>query len=175
MTRGPEVAVTVQCETWLAALPDAETTCERVAAAALGAGATLWSAHDAGRMEVSIVLADDDAVRVLNRDYRQQDKPTNVLSFAALDDDAPLPEDGPLVLGDVVIAYETAAGEAARDGKTLAHHLSHLVVHGVLHLLGYDHEIDDEAEAMERLEASVLAALGVPDPYAQTNGDDARR
>lgn len=172
---GPDIAVVVECSTWTAALPDVERTCRRVAAAALGAGAAGdWSDAEVERMELSIVLADDATVRELNRSYRRQDKATNVLSFAALDgDETPLPPDGPIMLGDVILAYQVTAEEAARDGKTLVQHLSHLVVHGVLHLLGYDHQDEDAAEDMERLETAVLGALGLPDPYAQ-QGDDAR-
>ena len=172
---GPEIGVVVERDTWLAALPDVESTCRRVAAAALGAATTAWPDNEVARMELAVVLTDDAHVRVLNRDYRGQDKPTNVLSFAALDDEeAPLPPDGPIVLGDVVVAYETTMAEAAHETKTLVQHLSHLVVHGVLHLLGHDHEYEEEAEEMEALEVSVLAALGIPDPYAQQHGDDAR-
>lgn len=172
---GPEIGIVVECDTWLAALPDVEATCRRVAAAALGAATAGWPDEEVARMELAVVLADDARVQTLNRDYRGQDKPTNVLSFAALDDEeAPSPPDGPIALGDVILAYETAAAEAAREGKTLVQHLSHLVVHGVLHLLGHDHEDDGEAEEMEGLEVAVLAALGIPDPYAQQHGDDAR-
>lgn len=172
---GPEFAVTVSCDLWHSAVTDVEETCRRVAAAALGAGAADWPAEDLARCEVSLVLSDDAEVQRLNRDYRGLDKPTNVLTFAALDDeDAPQPEDGPLVLGDVILAYQTTASEAAHENKTLVQHLSHLVVHGVLHLLGYDHQDDADAEEMERREAAVLGALGIPDPYAQQQGDDAR-
>ncbi|WP_083238968.1 rRNA maturation RNase YbeY [Methyloceanibacter superfactus] len=110
--------------------------------------------------EITIVLTDDAEMRTLNRDWRGKDAPTNVLSFPA--GDAP-GEPGPL--GDVVIAYETAAKEAADDKLTLADHISHLVVHGVLHLLGFDHMQDDEAERMEALERRGLASLGIADPY----------
>lgn len=172
---GPEIAVTVSCESWQVVVADVEETCRRVAAAALGAGAADWPAEDLARCEISLVLSDDAEVQRLNRDYRDQDKPTNVLTFAALDDeDAPQPEDGPLVLGDVIIAYQTTVSEATNENKTLVQHLSHLVVHGVLHLLGYDHQDDAEAEEMEGLETAVLGALGIPDPYAQQPGDDAR-
>ena len=159
-----EIIVEVADEAWLKAVPDAEELCSRVAAVALGAAASLVDLP-AERLEVSLLLTDDAQVRDLNRDYRQQDKPTNVLSFAALDADSPIPPDGPILLGDVIVARETTEREAADEDKTVVHHLSHLVVHGVLHLLGYDHMEDDEAEEMESLERSILAGLGVPDPY----------
>jgi probable rRNA maturation factor len=166
-----EIAVTVEAAAWTAALPDAEDRCHTFAAAALGAGEL-----GEGPVEVSIVLADDDRVQAMNRQYRGQDKPTNVLSFATLDDeDAPLPVGAPLLLGDVVLAFETMQREALEQGKPLADHFGHLVVHGVLHLLGFDHEDDADATEMESLERAILAALGVPDPYAPhtpEEGDD---
>jgi probable rRNA maturation factor len=164
MADGSEIIVDVADAAWLAKVPDAEERCARVAAITLGAAAALVDLP-AERLEVSLLLTNDSQVQDLNRDYRGQDKPTNVLSFAALDADSPIPPDGPILLGDVIIARETAEREAADEDKTLAHHLSHLVVHGVLHLLGYDHMEDDEAEEMESLERSILAGLGVPDPY----------
>lgn len=166
-----EIAVEVEADSWTAALPDVADLCRKVAAAALSAGAARvgLSAHE-GRMEVSILLADDERVRELNRDWRGFDKPTNVLSFPALGDED-VPAEGPILLGDVIVAYQTTATEAADSGKTITNHLSHLIVHGVLHLLGYDHEEDDEAEAMESLEAAVLGALGIPDPYADGDTD----
>jgi probable rRNA maturation factor len=112
--------------------------------------------------EVTVVLADDAAVRVLNRDWRRIDKPTNVLSFPA----PPGSSEMPPLLGDIVIAYETTAREAEAEGKPFPHHLAHLAVHGFLHLLGYDHDSEEAAEAMERLEATILRRLGVPDPHA---------
>lgn len=112
--------------------------------------------------EVAIMLTDDNGVQALNRDWRGIDKPTNVLSFPA-----PQPVAGlrPRPLGDIAIAYETTRREADSESKPFAHHLSHLAVHGFLHLIGYDHETDDEAETMENLERAILAQLGVPDPY----------
>ena len=98
-------------------------------------------------------------MRELNRDFRKKDAPTNVLSF-------PAPPNPERHLGDIALAFGVCAREAAEQRKPLAHHLQHLTVHGVLHLLGYDHIGDDEAEAMEGLERAVLAGLGVPDPYA---------
>lgn len=110
----------------------------------------------------TLALGDDALVRDLNRQFRGKDKPTNVLSFPSGE------EAGPgAPLGDIVLARETLQREAALDGKPFDHHLMHLVVHGMLHLLGYDHESDREAETMERLETAVLADLGVPDPYAE--------
>lgn len=105
--------------------------------------------------EASIVLADDDFVQILNRDYRGKDKPTNVLSF---------PQDLPL-LGDIVLAYETIAREAEEQEKSFDDHLLHLTIHGTLHLLGFDHIDDDEAEEMEGLEIVILDQLGVKNPY----------
>ena len=108
------------------------------------------------------MLTDDAAIRRLNAAWRGLDEPTNVLSFPARRHPR-----GGRVLGDIVIAYETTAREALAESKPFRHHLSHLAVHGFLHLLGYDHATDDEAEAMERLERAILARLDVPDPYEQ--------
>jgi probable rRNA maturation factor len=116
---------------------------------------------------VTLLLTDDETVRDLNQRFRQQDKATNVLSF-------PAPRNPEHFLGDVALAYDVCAREAAEQGKPLAHHLQHLVAHGVLHLLGYDHIGDDEAEAMEGLERAVLAGLGVPDPYGAGEGEHDR-
>ena len=159
-----EIFVDVAYDAWDKTLSGVEDRCCLVAAVALGAAASTVDLP-AARLEVSILLTDDAQIQALNSEYRQLDKPTNVLSFAARDEDSPLPPDGPILLGDVIIAYQTAEREARDEGKSFADHLSHLVVHGVLHLLGYDHMADDEAEEMESLERSILAALGVPDPY----------
>jgi len=157
----PTIDIAEPCALWRERLPDIERLCGEAARAALaGAGCAL------GPAELSIVLGDDALVQALNRQWRKQDKPTNVLSFAALP--AALPPGAPRLLGDVVLAFETLAAEAAAQGKPLPHHLRHLVVHGVLHLLGFDHEAAGEAERMEALEVAVLAGLGVPDPYQVT-------
>jgi probable rRNA maturation factor len=111
--------------------------------------------------EATILLTDDAEMRDLNRTWRGKDEPTNVLSFPA--GDTPV-EDG--ALGDVAIAYETAKAEADQAGIPLSDHVSHLVVHGVLHLLGFDHLDDAEADKMEDLEREALASLGIADPYA---------
>jgi probable rRNA maturation factor len=112
--------------------------------------------------ELAIVLTDDSHMRELNRLWRGIDKPTNVLSFPA----PRRAEGAPPALGDIVIAYETSLKEAHSEETPFRHHLAHLAVHGFLHLMGYDHAGDDEAAVMENLERSILAQIGVPDPYA---------
>ena len=117
---------------------------------------------------VDVTLADDATQRALNRTWRGKDAPTNVLAFP-LSDPTPLrPAGAPLLLGDVILAYETVAREAAEQHKSLADHLRHLVVHGVLHLLGHDHIEPGDAAAMEAREIAILAELGVPNPYRDT-------
>src|SRR5258708_10420336 len=135
------------------ALPDAQAVARNAIAQAL---ATLDGRADAA---LAVLLTDDAAVRRLNATWRGVDQPTNVLSFPA----AAVP-DSPH-LGDIAIAFETTAREARDEGKPLADHLAHLAVHGFLHLVGYDHESDAEAETMEQLERDILARLNVPDPY----------
>ncbi|MCL2713636.1 MAG: rRNA maturation RNase YbeY [Alphaproteobacteria bacterium] len=118
---------------------------------------------DVGEAEVAVMLADDAALKALNATWRGIDKPTNVLSFPAPEPTQPFRiGDPPRHLGDIAIAYETLAREAGEEGKTFGHHLSHLVVHGFLHLMGHDHIDDGEAEEMEALESDILAALGYP-------------
>ena len=118
------------------------------------------AALSTGGAELAIVLTDDSAIRLLNRQWRGIDKATNVLSF---------PTEGaggkPPLIGDIVLAYETIAREARDQGKPFAHHLAHLAVHGYLHLLGYDHQRDKDAEAMEQIERKILRRLAIPDPY----------
>jgi probable rRNA maturation factor len=110
------------------------------------------------------VLSDDSAIRALNRDWRGKNAPTNVLSFRARPPGkSPLPSP---YIGDIVIAYQTTAREAVAEGKPFKHHLVHLAVHGFLHLIGYDHETERQAQRMERLERAILARVAVPDPYA---------
>jgi probable rRNA maturation factor len=116
--------------------------------------------------EAGVVLAGDALVRGLNRTYRGKDRATNVLSFPFQPPPGAVEAVDGVYLGDVVLAAETVAGEAAERGIEPAHHLQHLVIHGLLHLLGRDHQSDAEAEAMERLEAEILGAIGIADPYA---------
>jgi probable rRNA maturation factor len=115
-------------------------------------------------IEISLLFADDARVQPLNRDWRSMDKPTNVLSFPSVDLE---PGDVlPPVLGDIILAYETVAREAAEEGKPFDNHVSHLLLHGFLHLLGYDHQAEAKALEMEGIETRVLASLAIPDPYA---------
>ena len=116
-------------------------------------------------IEVAILLADKATVRRMNRDYRGKDRPTNVLSFAA-GDVAGLPPDAPKPLGDIVLCAEVIVAEAAEQGKEIANHWAHLCVHGALHLAGFDHESDADAELMEALEITILGKMGITDPYS---------
>jgi probable rRNA maturation factor len=151
------VDVLVEEEGWRA-VPQVEALAERAAiAAAAGAGIALRDGA-----EVSVLLAGDAAVRTLNAQWRGLDKPTNVLSFPAA---PPSGLAAAMLIGDIALAYETVAREAAAEDKTIADHLTHLVVHGMLHLLGHDHEDAAEAERMEQLERQILATLGIADPY----------
>ena len=142
------IEIEFEAEAWTSALPGAEAVVERAAQAALG---TVEG-------DIVVLLTDDAAVRELNGRFRDKDRPTNVLSF-------PAPENAFPHLGDIVLAFGVCVTEAEAQGKTLADHLSHLVVHGVLHLLGRDHEDDAEAEEMEAEERDILAQIGVADPY----------
>ncbi|MEI7931432.1 MAG: rRNA maturation RNase YbeY [Alphaproteobacteria bacterium] len=151
--------VEVADQAWSAALPAAAELADQAALA------TLARVNPAKAGEIAILLTDDAALRNLNSRFLGKDKPTNVLSFPAGDGMAGH-------LGDIALAFGVCAAEAAEQGKPLAHHLQHLVAHGVLHLIGYDHISDADAEVMEDLERRVLAGLGIPDPYST---DDAPR
>jgi probable rRNA maturation factor len=157
------VEVSVSCEAWLAACPGAEAIAEAAARAVLAE-----APESTAPAVLGAILTDDAEQRQLNRTYRGKDSPTNVLSFAMADPAAPGPAGSPVLLGDVVLAFETVAREAAEQDKPLADHLRHLVVHGVLHLLGFDHETDTEAATMEARETAILKELGVPAPYRDT-------
>ncbi len=119
-------------------------------------------------LEISVVLANDDLVQILNREYRQKDKPTNILTFATLDSEE-IPTSGVLNLGDIILSYETMERESQEKGTFMLDHIKHLTVHGVLHLLGYDHQTEDEANDMETLEIRILEQLGVQNPYTEMN------
>jgi probable rRNA maturation factor len=121
------------------------------------------------RAGLAIVLCDDSAIRALNRRWRGQNAPTNVLSFPAATP-GKRPPDTPHI-GDIVIAYQTTAREAIAEGKPFKHHLAHLAVHGFLHLLGYDHATERDAQRMERTERAILKRIAVPDPYAPRDAE----
>lgn len=177
------IEVEIEAQAWTAALPEAEAVARAAAEAALSHASPTAQAQAAigtslvdeglefpavpvaapraasvDAHDVTVLLTDDAALHELNRTHRGQDRPTNVLSFPAAPTAAPH-------LGDLALAYETCAREAAEQGKTLEDHLTHLVAHGVLHLLGSDHQTEAEAEAMEARERAILAELGKPDPY----------
>jgi probable rRNA maturation factor len=152
-----EIDLSITCAAWKRARPSAATVARTAAQAALA-----QSGKRIGAAELSLVLADDATMRDLNGRWRGKDAPTNVLAFAS---DAPPAKGKPVLLGDVVLAYETVAREAKEQRKHLADHLRHLVIHGVLHLIGYDHMKAAPAKRMEALETRILASLGVADPY----------
>ncbi|MEX2618565.1 MAG: rRNA maturation RNase YbeY [Alphaproteobacteria bacterium] len=152
------IDIATRTAAWGAAPFDAEAVARRAT------GMAWRNAGNTNReSEVSIVLGDDSFVRELNSTYRGQDKATNVLSFPADGENGP--DDAACLLGDIVLAYETMAREAAEQNKSLADHLSHLCVHGLLHLLGHDHQTPSDARKMEALEISILAELGISDPF----------
>jgi probable rRNA maturation factor len=160
-----EVLVVAEC--WQSE-PDAEAVIQR----AIATAAEIADA-DIGEAELAVMLTDDAGIRTLNNNWRGIDKPTNVLSFPALPPAGPSgPGDAPRMLGDIAIAYQTTRAEADDEQKPFDHHLSHLAVHGFLHLIGYDHEKDTDADAMETLETEILAQLGIPDPYTDRDGSD---
>ncbi len=163
-----DIAVSVHDTAWLDAVDDLETRARTAVRTALKLADP--ALLEAGPLEVSLVFTDDAEQQSLNRDWRDKDRPTNVLSFPNMDEPGDLhPAAGeslPRLLGDVVLARETVLREAAEQGKSAADHTTHLLVHGLLHLLGQDHEEAAEAEAMEALEREILGALGIADPYA---------
>ena len=158
----PATEVLVVADCW-----SAEADADAVIHRAIEAAAAMVDT-DTAYAELAVMLTDDAGIRTLNQNWRGIDKPTNVLSFPALQppEGADEPDDMPRMLGDIAIAYETTRREADEEEKSFANHLSHLAIHGFLHLVGYDHEKDDEAEEMEALEREILATLGIPDPYA---------
>lgn len=163
----PNVELSITCAAWRADLSDPEG----LVSSAVTAAARLQTIplHDGA--EVSVVLADDTLLRRLNREWRGRDAPTNVLSFPAFDvkeihASAAAAADTPPLLGDILLAYETVVREATQQSKRLSAHATHLLVHGFLHLLGYDHQSETAAAKMERLEVSVLGELGIGDPYS---------
>ncbi len=146
-----DMDIAVQFQDWTDALPNAEALASRAITEAMAV------LKDPKLGELSLALVSDGEIQALNRDYRHKDKPTNVLSF---------PDNGPApLLGDIVLALETITREAAEKSILLADHFTHLIIHGFLHLQGYDHQSEAEAAEMERLEISALAALNIDNPY----------
>ena len=159
----PAAEIMIVADCW-----NAEAEAEAVIFRAIEAAASHVDA-DTGDAELAIMLTDDAGIQTLNKNWRGIDKPTNVLSFPAVQPPSghePDDTDTPRMLGDIAIAYETTRREAGEEDKTFENHLSHLAIHGFLHLVGYDHEKDGEAESMEALEREILATLGISDPYA---------
>ncbi len=158
------VQIAMPNDVWMRALPDFNDFVAKVVYEAIRSSGRVFSDS-----EVSVVLSDDRELRILNKEYRGIDQATNVLSFPGegVDED----EDSftflgrPRMLGDILLAFETTQREAAAEGKALRDHVAHLLVHGALHLLGYDHERDADAEVMERLERDILEKMGIADPY----------
>lgn len=165
----PRIDLTVEVETdrtdWAAALSDPDAHVRRILTAAY---ADVAAREDLPTpAEVSVLLTGDERQRELNARYRHKDAPTNVLSFPGFDPDDPAVPGMTATLGDISVAFETTAAEATAQGLPFTDHFSHLLVHGLLHLLGFDHEDTDEAEEMEALEVEILAGLGIADPYAE--------
>lgn len=157
MTMNPTIDLSIECARW-EAVEGLEGLARTVIDACLSeSGKTLPA-----KAEVSLLFCDDPAIRMLNKTWRNKDVPTNVLSFPVPTRKGKAPSP---MLGDIVIAFETTAAEAARDGKSLRDHTAHLIAHGFLHLMGHDHEIEAEAEAMEAAERRILHGLGISDPY----------
>ena len=158
MTARLNIDISMETQRWRASLPDAVALAEQAADMA-------WQrcGDERSDAELSIVLGNDALLQSLNDRYRNKNRPTNVLAFPAEDDGLP---GAPRMLGDVILAFETIHQEAESQKKSVADHFQHLCIHGVLHLLGHDHEQPTEAAAMEALEIAILSAMGISDPYA---------
>lgn len=161
-TAAPQIDIQMQSPLW-----DAEPLAGQTVRDAINAAASELSTADG---EVSIVLTDDSVIAKLNRDWRGINGPTNVLSFPATGHHA---GESKQLLGDIIIAYETLGRECKDENRIFLHHLAHLTVHGFLHLIGYDHQTDIQADEMEGLESKIMARLNMPDPYLQRDLGDA--
>ena len=165
------ISVCVEDSRWHTDVPEASALIDRAVGLTYVMGGR-WDLQPV-TAELSVMLCCDEDIRVLNRQYRHKNQPTNVLSFALLDDPEEIVrvrQTGHLTLGDLVLARETLLREAVTHHKTPDAHFLHLLVHGTLHLLGYDHRVDAEAEEMEELEIQILARLGVANPYFNESG-----
>jgi probable rRNA maturation factor len=161
LAEGPQLPLEIDLAVEAGSWPDEAGLLRLVERAA---AATFAETGTTGTSELSVVFTDDAHIKALNGEWRGKDKPTNVLSFPAFVPSGA--SDLPPMLGDIVLAAETVARESTLENKPLEHHITHLVIHGLLHLLGHDHETDAEAEAMEAVERAALARLAIPDPYA---------
>lgn len=166
MNSGP---ILIECQIEAGNWPAGETL-ERLSAKAVGAAVAEMQLSGQNPSELSLLFTDDSQIEQLNKNWRGQEKPTNVLSFpvvAATPGTALEP-----MLGDIILSFETVGREAALENKPFDHHLTHLIVHGFLHLLGYDHQTEIEAGQMEALEQRILRRLAIPDPYGERQGCD---
>ena len=186
MANNVEVLISITCDAWTDALPNVEDICKTAASTAMDVKPTRDVEEslqsflprlpllEGTPREISVLLTDDKFMTGLNRDYRNKDQPTNVLSFSNFGKGIELPElpeEETLIYGDVVVAFETVQNEAESEGKTLEGQLCHMIIHGVLHLLGYDHIEDLEAEKMEAMEVQMLGSLGFDDPHTPAHGN----
>ncbi len=167
---GLSIDVLIPESAWLESCEKPAIYCERAVRTAIGVAIADGFVVPETGIEVAVTLTSDHHVRELNRNYRNIDKSTNVLSFANLEAGGTdqFPDGAVIMLGDVIVAHETVLQEAKADGKIFSDHLTHMIAHGVLHLLGYDHQSDGDANHMEALEIEVLSRLGVGDPYARS-------
>jgi len=161
-TSAPTIDIRIDSALW-----EDQPLAEPAVRAAIAAAATALATADS---EVSVVLTNDAGIKALNLEWRGIDKPTNVLSFPAAKIKS---TGGAKLLGDIVVAYESLARECDAEGKDFLHHLSHLTVHGFLHLIGYDHQNDSNADEMEALESKIMSILKMPDPYLARDSGDA--
>ena len=149
---------------------DWQALCDKAVRAALNVAPYPRLIETSATVCISIRFADNAEVHALNRDYRGKDNPTNILSFPMVQPDmleiVANTDDGEILLGDMILAQKTCANEAIEKAITLPQHVAHLIVHGTLHLLGFDHMDDPEAETMEALEVKALASMGLPNPYS---------
>ncbi len=158
-----ELLTSVEGKMWLKHIPALESFAQRIILRALRAEG--WGNK---RLTLSVTFSDDAKVKKLNHDWRGKDKPTNVLSFPMEPPEITVPRGRVRYLGDIIIARKTVVREAREQEKTIDDHLAHLLIHGVLHLLGYDHIVDVEAEEMEAREIAILSSLGIENPYKET-------
>lgn len=164
--KNPHIEIIFETNSWEDAEPGIESVILSAALAAYGAGReALPVLETAADVSVTVICTDDSAMHELNRTHRGKDNPTNVLSFPLLTAENEIPAGVPVLLGDVILGFETMCREAGEQEITLTSHVAHLVAHGILHLLGYDHMEETEAEKMEQLEGDILTKLGYANPY----------